>query len=110
MTDTERNTALAALFGDDGYEVSTECPQGHDVTDYRLKIGDECPICQHEWINEQSVRLVEDFPTAEYRTRMARAKYDWWRRMPEEKELCRISKVSKDFTLPGCWNRWPNAC
>ena len=31
MTNTERNTALAALFGADGYEAALECPQGHDA-------------------------------------------------------------------------------
>lgn len=30
MTNTERNTALAEIFGPEGYEAATECPQGHE--------------------------------------------------------------------------------
>ena len=89
MTNTERNTALAALFGEEGYEVATECPQGHEVEE--CEIGEICPHC--DWDTEV-VPIPDSYWEA---SRLCKAA-EW---MPHWHPEWRIQPAPKDFTVPG---------
>ena len=89
MTDTERNTALAALFGADGYEAATECPQGHEVEE--CEIGELCPHC--DW-DTAVVPIPDSYWEA---SRLCKAA-EW---MPDWHQEWRIQPAPRDFTVPG---------
>lgn len=101
MTNTERNTVLAALFGADGYEAALECPQGHDaymavehgdyddhddwIPDPHYGIGTLCLTCiTLDYGYSRALRLRKDH----------KKDLNWH---PE----WRIKGVPKDFTAPG---------
>jgi hypothetical protein len=80
MTTIERNTALAALTGPEGYEAAKECPQGHLVRN--AVINQLCKKCYLEHVTHRPFRArrsdeVDDHP-------------EW-----------RIQSVPKDFSRPG---------
>ena len=104
MTNDERNTALAALIGAEGYEAARECPQGHEMFDENMDprenhIGDLCYYCSG--INSENELWYPE------RAEEFAAHPEW-----------RIQSVPKDFTVPGVleplaeqllekWNREP---
>lgn len=114
MTDAERNAALAALFGGEGYEAAKTCPQGHEnwvavehsdyddhdeyVDDIGYQAGALCLTCMT--LDQELMRGV---PTdnAYYRydkARNLRHKFhDDWPWHPE----FRIQSAPKDFSVPG---------
>ncbi len=87
MTDTERNTALAALFGAEGYEAAKVCPQGHTADEY--EIGEICGDCERDTI---------DVPDSYWAASRLYKTSEW---MPEWHQEWRIQAVPKDFTVPG---------
>lgn len=91
MTDAERNAALAALFGGEGYEAAKECPQGHELEDEKYEIGEICQACD----DSQGGISVPDSYWAASRLRKA---HEW---MPGWHQGWRIQPVPKNFTVPG---------
>jgi len=112
MTDTERNTALAALIGPEGYEAAKTCPQGHNediAVDPDYSIGDPvwtedlawgagvlCLTCIVE--DARKVHWSDETPEEYLRAQSVRgirqADPSWH---PE----WRIQPTPKDFMVPG---------
>ena len=114
MTNAERNAALAALFGGEGYEAAKTCPQGHEnwvavehsdyddhdeyVKDIGYQAGTLCLTCI-----TLDQKLMRGVPTdnAYYRydkaRNLRRKSHDDWLWHPE----FRIQSAPKDFTVPG---------
>ena len=84
MINTERNTALAVLFGPEGYGATGKCPQGHGYGTMTHK-GIRTNICWdclvHSEVNAKELEAHYDDST--------------WH--PE----WRIQSAPKDFTAPG---------
>lgn len=93
MTNIERNTALAEIFGPEGYEAVTACPQGHENV-YGTDVGDFCPDCAKAWF----VSALEMVGTTWV---------EMWGEMKAQQENLawhpewRFLQIPKDFTVPG---------
>lgn len=110
MTDTERNIALAALIGTDGYKAAKTCPQGHK--NYHMvyihggsstnweenkpwRTGDLCPTCIIDGTKGLQLLDLEDAYA------IAENKAEEHGTHPEYHPEWRIQAVPKDFTQPG---------
>ena len=99
MTNDERNTALAALIGAEGYEAAEECPNDHMFMDENLvrewpEVGQLCEVCvaDHRPVGDTA---TEDVVCDWYIEASMHGSDPTWH--PE----WRVQPAPKDFTIPG---------